>query len=106
MICFYVHKNVYLKIFCDGSVKIGIFSDDECTNYIGRATSIYEATGLEMKESDVETNVMKKSCVSCGKTVSIILCMRVCSREFFFLIILLLLLPPEQQILCSQPGTS
>lgn len=63
-------ENVYLKIFCDGNLKIGIFSDDECTNYIGATTTIYKETGLEIAEDDLEADYMAHNCVSCAKKVS------------------------------------
>lgn len=61
---------VYLKVFCDGSIKIGIFSDNECTNYIGQTTTIYEATGLTILEDDLEADFMNHNCIHCGKNVS------------------------------------
>jgi len=60
-------ENVYLKIFCDGSIKIGIFSDDECTNYIGETTTIYQSTGMKVLEDDLETDFMNHDCIHCGK---------------------------------------
>ncbi len=64
-------ENVYLKIFCDGSIKIGIFSDDECTNYIGQTTTIYQSTGMKILEDDLETDFMNHNCIHCGKSVSL-----------------------------------
>lgn len=66
--------NVYLKIFCDGSIKIGIFSDDECTNYIGETTTIYKETGLNIVENELQADYMDNKCVSCAKSVSNISC--------------------------------
>lgn len=59
---------VYLKIFCSDTIKIGIFSDEDCTNYIGQQTTIKKATSLEMYEDDLETNFMQRSCHSCSKS--------------------------------------
>jgi len=61
---------VYLKIFCDGSLRIGIFSDNECSNYIGDTTSIYSSTGLSISEDTLQAEFTSHDCVSCGKKKS------------------------------------
>jgi hypothetical protein len=65
----YYDDKLYLKVFCDGSIKIGIFSDNECTNYIGHTTTIAEATGMDMAEDDLTSDLLQQNCVSCSKNV-------------------------------------
>ena len=58
---------VYLKVYCDGSLKVGIFSDDQCSQYIGDQVSIKELTDLPIYEDDLKSEFKKQGCVSCNK---------------------------------------
>ena len=69
-----VNDLVYLKMYCDGSLKIGMFSDDQCYDYIGDKFSIYNTTGLVVDEEDyydVESQIIKKDCISCSPKVRV-----------------------------------
>jgi hypothetical protein len=61
---------VYLKIICDGSIKIGMFSDYECSNYIGDSFSIFNTTGLNISDDyGLENNLQTHECISCSQEV-------------------------------------
>ena len=60
----------YVKIYCDGSIKLGLFSDNACTNYIGDSTAVYKATGISGIEDDLNDGVTNSRCLSCAKEVS------------------------------------
>ena len=64
-------EQVFLQIYCDGgsSLKIGMYSDEDCTTYIGDQYDMSEVTGLNITESDLEDDVMSTNCVSCAPTV-------------------------------------
>ncbi len=64
-------NQVYLQIYCDGgtTLKIGVYSDEDCMNYIGDQYDISEITGLNVTESDLE-NELVSDCVSCKQSVS------------------------------------
>jgi hypothetical protein len=63
---------VYAQIFCqDGSsLKLGLFSDEDCSDYIGNEYDIAEITGLNVTESILE-NELTSDCVSCSASVSV-----------------------------------
>ena len=60
---------VYLKVYCDGSLKVGIFSDDKCSQYIGDQVSIETLTDLPIYEDDLKSEFKKQGCVSCNNKV-------------------------------------
>ena len=60
----------YVKIYCDGNIKLGLFSDNACTNYIGDSSAVYEATGISGIEDNLKDGVTNSRCLSCGKEVS------------------------------------
>lgn len=62
---------VYLQIYCDGgtSLKIGMYSDEDCTSYIGDQYSMFDVTGLNITETDLEEDVMSTNCISCTPEV-------------------------------------
>ncbi len=64
-------NQVYLQIYCDGgsTLKLGIFSDEDCTNYIGDTYDISETTGLNLTE-DVLADELTSDCESCSASVS------------------------------------
>ncbi len=64
-------RKAYVKVYCDGSIKLGLFTDDTCTNYIGGADAIYETTGLYGYEEELNQDIFSKECLSCTKKVSI-----------------------------------
>ncbi len=68
----YDDKKVYLQIYCDGgdTLKIGIYSDDDCSNYVGDRYDISKITGLNVTESDLEDE-LTSDCVSCNEKVSV-----------------------------------
>lgn len=60
-----VNDRVFLKLFCDGSLEVGMFSDDECTNYISDKVDMYETTGLSFTADDIGSEYMTSECTSC-----------------------------------------
>ncbi len=67
----YDDKQVYLQIYCDGgtTLKIGIYTDEDCSNYVGDRYDISKITGLNDTESDLEGE-LSSDCVSCHVNVS------------------------------------
>lgn len=63
------NEKVYVKIYCDGSIKLGMFSDDSCSNYIGDSSAVYTTTGIKGVEDDLNYGVTNKRCLSCSKKV-------------------------------------
>ncbi len=57
---------VYLKLFCDGYLKVGIFSDSKCTKYIGNKVKIEKITDVNLKEDSLKDEFKQKSCLSCN----------------------------------------
>lgn len=64
---------VYLKIYCDGYLKIGIFKDSKCSKYIGDEVTIQKATDLNLKEDSLKSEFQSNKCNSC-KVVSYTIC--------------------------------
>ena len=63
-------KKAYVKMYCDGSIKLGLFSDNMCTNCIGGAGAIYERVGLDGVEDELNEDIFNSDCFSCTKKVS------------------------------------
>jgi len=65
------NNEFYLGPYCDPSdhktIKIGIFSDEWCTNYIGNKISIYQATGM-LVEDDGLKDYYSSDCISCKES--------------------------------------
>ena len=64
-----VNDRVFLKIFCDGSLEVGMFSDDQCSNYISDKVDLYETTGLSFTADDIGSEYMTSECISCARKV-------------------------------------
>eukprot|EP00554_Chaetoceros_debilis_P004442 CAMPEP_0194095142 /NCGR_PEP_ID=MMETSP0149-20130528/56674_1 /TAXON_ID=122233 /ORGANISM="Chaetoceros debilis, Strain MM31A-1" /LENGTH=509 /DNA_ID=CAMNT_0038781079 /DNA_START=35 /DNA_END=1564 /DNA_ORIENTATION=+ len=64
-------NQVYLQIYCDGgtTLKIGIYSDEDCSEFIGDQYDMAEITGLNITESDLEDELTTE-CVSCSEKES------------------------------------
>uniref|UniRef100_A0A7S3QCK4 Uncharacterized protein n=1 Tax=Chaetoceros debilis TaxID=122233 RepID=A0A7S3QCK4_9STRA len=64
-------NQVFLQIYCDGgtTLKLGIYSDEDCSEYIGDQYDMAEITGLNITESDLE-NELSSDCVSCSESDS------------------------------------
>ncbi len=62
---------VYLQIYCDGgtSLKLGVFSDEDCINNIEDQYNMSKIKGLSTTESILDDD-MSSTCVSCAETVS------------------------------------
>jgi len=62
---------VFLVPYCNQkdhkTITIGVFSDEWCTKYIGDQTSIYDATGMVMKD-DALYEHYKPTCTSCHES--------------------------------------
>ena len=67
-----VNDRVYMKLYCDGSLKIGMFADDQCTTYIGDKIDMYNTTGLSFTAEDIGSDYMTDECISCARKVSIL----------------------------------
>lgn len=72
---------VYLKIYCDGYLKIGIFKDNKCTKYIGDEVSIKDATGLAIKEDSLKSEFESNKCKAC-KVVSFLKSKKIVSHKY------------------------
>ncbi len=68
----YDDNKVYLQIYCDGgtTLKIGIYSDEDCSNYVGDQYDISTITSLNVTESDLEDE-LTSDCVSCHVKVKV-----------------------------------
>lgn len=56
---------VYLKIYCDGYLKIGVFKDSKCSKYIGDEVTIQKATNLNIKEDSLKSEFQSNKCQTC-----------------------------------------
>ncbi len=65
-----VNERVFMKIYCDGSLQVGMFADDQCKNYISDKVSMYETTGLYITADDLGSEYMSSDCISCSRKVS------------------------------------
>ena len=65
-------NQVFLQIYCDGgtTLKLGIYSDEDCSDYIGDQYDMAEITGLNITENDLEDE-LTSDCVSCSESVSV-----------------------------------
>ena len=63
-------EHVYLKMFCDGSLQVGMFSDDKCTNYISDKVDMFNTTGLSFTADDIESTYTSSRCFPCARKVS------------------------------------
>lgn len=67
--------NVYIGPHCiDGSISVGLFDDEECTNYIGNEETMlqtFNTTEYELKASVIDDVYVPQGCHSCeGDNVS------------------------------------
>ena len=60
----------YVKGYCDGLIKLGLFSDDTCSNYIGGVDAVYETTGISDIEDEMNDDIFSNDCYSCTKKVT------------------------------------
>ncbi len=64
-----VNERVYLKLYCDGSLQIGLYADNQCATYIGDKIDMYNTTGLSFTADDIESQYMTGECISCARKV-------------------------------------
>lgn len=62
-----VNEQVFMKIYCDGSLQVGMFADNECKNYISDKVNMYETTGLYITADDLGSEYMSSECISCSR---------------------------------------
>lgn len=81
-------STVYLKMICDGSIKLGMFSDYECSNYVGDSFSIFNTTGLNINdEYGLETYFFQThECISCSQEVRQYHFLKIESKALLFLL--------------------
>ncbi len=62
---------VYLQVYCDGgtSLKLGVFSDEDCIDNIESQYTMSKIKGLSAAESILDED-MASACVSCAESVS------------------------------------
>jgi len=62
---------VYLGPYCNPkdlkTISIGVFTDESCTEYIGDKISIYDATGMAMKDDALSMHY-SSTCTSCHES--------------------------------------
>jgi hypothetical protein len=64
------YDSVYLQLICDESLTIGMFTDDQCSNYTNDQSSIYNTTGLAISDdNDWNSYMTDSSCKSCAAMV-------------------------------------
>ena len=64
-------NEVYIGLHCNETIQLGLFADEDCTNYIGNEEYISTLTGYAIEQDMFEQeNLGSSECVSCKKTVS------------------------------------
>ena len=69
----YYITQVYLGTYCDGTIKVGMFYDENCSWRVPSGTfgeTIYNATGYDVDEDVIEADFTDSDCLSCSKVVS------------------------------------
>jgi len=66
----YYITQVYLGTYCDGTIKVGMFYDENCSWRVPSGTfgeTIYNATGYDVDEDVIEADFTDSDCLSCSK---------------------------------------
>ena len=68
----YNMQKAYIGPHCDkGVIRIGLFMDDACTQYVGNKFDLFNATGYEAKADVIDDVYVPQGCHSCaGENVS------------------------------------
>jgi hypothetical protein len=64
-------NEVFIGLYCNETIQLGLFSDEDCMNYIGNEQYITDITGYTIEQDMFEQeNLGSSECLSCKMTVS------------------------------------